>query len=86
MGEQEQGEQAAHGQNDARETIARGEGVLAEEWAVCAATTVLLSEAHETHTRRYVERDTHTSEREEGERRKAREGARGSQPARGGRE
>ena len=67
--------------HDAREAIARGEGALAEERAECAATAALLPEAHEAHTRSYGdgERDTRASEREEGEQRKAREGARGSQ-------
>ena len=75
MGEQEQGEQVAHGQNDAREAIARGEGTLAEERAARAVTATLLLEAHGAHSQRYGERNARAIEREEGKRRKAHEGA-----------
>ena len=44
-----------------------------------AATAALLLEAHKAHVWRYGERDAGASEQEEGERRKAHEGAQGSQ-------
>ena len=65
----------AHGQNDAREATASGEGALAKERAACAATAALLQEAQKAHVRRYGERDTRTGDREEGKQRKARKGS-----------
>ena len=74
-----QGEQVAHGQNDVQEAITRGKGALAEKQAARAAIVALLPEAHKAHARRYGKRETRTSEQVEGERWKAREGARGNQ-------
>ena len=66
--------------NNARETIAHGEGALAEEWAARAAAATLILEAHEVHTQSYGdrERNAHASKREEGKRRKACKGSQGS--------
>ena len=59
--------------SDVREVVPRGEGTLAEGQAAHGATTA--------HAQSYGdrERDARASEREESDRRKAREGAQGSQ-------